>query len=1125
MVKVKKNKVFKTHNATKKLQPYKIISAILSPSQYLGTKKDAILTNFNDFVINYKEEDFEKIFKILLKNEDIRNDLNQYSNFSECFHKGIFEGDFNLERLLSIYKVILLDNVEIIKSFDLLQTDIERCIYLSDFVEAKKLLMAFKEIHGNSIWVINTLFYICSLQNNYDDLNLLLNEFKEDNSSELYQMILDVTYRRVRGADAKSVVEETTLKMNEELVAGGAVFFAALCSLLFLPYPLYDDVVTLECVSYLQPFPLVDLYFFLSELLSHVSAEVASDNDEDKLDAVLKLIPVFNELNKFVKCERLTKLCENASKNLTAEKDNFSNVLIDDDVNHYDLGKYEQIIIGLELNKTYTFNSIAKANLYAKSYLYEGKNPTPELPFLLGFMIKNLINIYSLNNCEHAISQLISMSIKLNNTEYSRQILICLRNAYPKVLNDKKFNKLKYMLTSCTTPMSLSNQEPVLFYNSSYLSRCATSFSNLKARIASLIISNDSSGELEVLLQEFENKTLIRKDYIELKHAYLFRQDKFEELVIFASSELMDNSEAIISFNIEPIAVYINDTQDSSIEAVIFSYFYMLTNGREIDRILNEAFEEYILNEGGGRPSEIIESKDELTESEIMVFKNISNVNVMDYLGLFTNTVDLKTERLKIISLLRKFTYIDEEEYSSEYKQIIDDIVVESGVAKFSHSKVDIDLASLFEVNKQAIINTITSYQKSLDADETEDQYFSNDDLSEEGNGFVKGRKNELAVKLYETLYRDFLKNEGYGLDNNLSAEIRHSFFSNQMCSNLQDGFLLTDIDLEGNYESNIHWRECYHYIRVDILDEIDSSFMAFSRDFNSLIEKAESWMKVSVTPLPNVVFSFSELKIEDFENIKGALKDSSSPSGVSDVIFKILISGLEDCLVEMRHKLNEDFLMEADDLFNRLVSEINVAKHGAVLNDLFNSISIAKEGMKEDIKTVCEWFSLKSSKFVESYPLENVVQIAQTCLYKSFSKESQVCVLDNNDAKVDGSFVSAVVFSLINCFHNAMKYGIKKGDINVSFKSHADNSYSIYITNIVPKSVLQKLRAGRFDIICQKLRDMDSTELLAEEGNSGLYKAKHQLITASSNFNLTPNLLENEFSVEIKYNEKNTDR
>lgn len=188
--------------------------------------------------------------------------------------------------------------------------------------------------------------------------------------------------------------------------------------------------------------------------------------------------------------------------------------------------------------------------------------------------------------------------------------------------------------------------------------------------------------------------------------------------------------------------------------------------------------------------------------------------------------------------------------------------------------------------------------------------------------------------------------------------------FGNLICSGPQNRHLLTELDGSGKYKSNQYWLEYYKMISSEILNKVDALLVKFSEDFNQIIEKAEQWMKVSLNSDDTdrvFVFNFT---VEEFNMIRDLADASVSVDEITNSMFHLFNEKLLSCLDTMKSKLNEVFASQVDDLFTDLIDNINAAKSTTGMNYLLEEIRLANTEVKENIRTVCEWFSLKIRRF-----------------------------------------------------------------------------------------------------------------------------------------------------------------
>ncbi|MFZ8143638.1 hypothetical protein [Alteromonas macleodii] len=1106
-------RISNNRNKKKKRRPkvFEVVTSILKPSRL--NKNASTVDRFFNFLGSYQWDDYEEIIKILLKEETIKSSLNQYCDEHSAFSKASYP-TIHYDRLLSFYKLMLINDSELIEIFDALRIEIEGYILSGEYDKAKISLEIMREKCGFSIWYVSTYFNVLALNNNYEEINDKYNYWKSVNKEALFDLILSNLYRKVKGADVITVVEDSTVRMNEEMVSGGAPAFASLFTLLFLPYPIYGNFETPRALFYLQLFPLVDVYYLLLELTGHVAT-----NKDNTVRQVTSLNNALNELAINIDSHqlRLTKKVFSSRKENNKFTNNFdySN---DKVLAYYNEGDYLSVINYLEKKTEYSNEDIVRVNIYAKSHIFLNKTPSAKLPPFFKSILEYLISIYLMENSEKSINEVYAIAMKHHNFTYSRYLIHSLTLASPYFLDNEQRKKLLNTLVGGTTPMGESTGATAIYAGKS--NERNSKLLEVKVMLNMELCKGEEKdpGTIFRLLAEFEELALIRKDFIEIKVEAFRQMRNYSELVGFAAAELLENASSIISFPVEEIASYIDENCFYSEDAVIFAHFYSKLKDRNIDRLLNEVFEEYIFENKIKKPSLYLSSIESISRKEAFIFGDVATPSLITYLAIFKSSKELSSERLQILEELKRLKAISDSAYTSEYVLILEDFIIDVGVSQVSRSKINIDKSQFMTSN----FSIVQSYLDRLNLDESTielDKLFSDENL-ETKTLYAKGTLNELAISLYEELARNFLTNENYGLDKNLSSEIRHSFFSNQITSTLRSNSLNAELNIEGRYETDSHWTKHYSFVNSNIMKNVEQVIAKFVKHVDVLIAEAETWMKVchghSAT---EGVFRISRLELEDFKKFKEVMQNSSNPNDTLEFAYQNLTEQLSDKLSLMQKKLHEEFLNEMDKLFGRLLAELQNVRKGTQLAELFNAVNSAQEGIKDDIKIVCEWFSLKSKKIDTPFLITNVVDIAERCFKDCFNSENRIVKKINSVTLIDGSLISNLVFTLISCFHNVAKYGVINCKITVDFQSSNDG-FVLKVSNPITKARARLLEKGVLRTLQNKIQKMESTELLFEEGNTGLYKCADKLKACSKTCTLVPKLENQTFTVEVRYYE-----
>ncbi|PMP45045.1 hypothetical protein BCS86_00810 [Vibrio splendidus] len=1080
---------------------HEIINGVLKPTRFFGSKAEAKDQAFHKFIIQATDDEFERAINVIIKDDEIFSSLSQSKlDINNIFETLIYgEQDINGHKAIYLYDAIFSREIDKLAFFNDNKIIIEDLFVKGEYSKVEKLLLDLNDKVGYSIWSINLQFNLYTAKKEYSKIDEFLDNLKSQNDHSIFSDIVRVSGWKLQTVDSKLILESMVRRPNKEFIEGGASNIAAFYSLLCLPSSLYEDVDLLHSINWLQRLPLVDLFDCFCKVIESALIKKSLESNDRTI-----LLRVFKNLESKISSIKIS----NIISSLEERGFDDSQVKFDQQINDYCEGKYDAVIDYLENDVSSNSNIITKINMYAKSYIYTSRKPAG-LPDVLREIINNLISIYSLEDANQSVEQLVDLAIKYSSLELSEHILISIVKSAPYFFSseNKKNIVLKSNFLNCPlTPLSYNLNTPPSMYVKSNSKDLPLHLKVKKDTIESITSSSSTAHEL---VDQYYNLSPIKKDAIELKVQYLLQIGDIDEIIDFSASELINNPSSNVCIPLEYITTEIENDSIYTIDSVICGYFHNHFSDLDGSALLNEVFEEYFFSLGIERPSELVTK--ELNSKNIFLLKNISKIDVMDYLGSFDDDNDLKIERINILNKLVSHNYVNQSDIDMECKSIVDDIIIESEAAKFNDSKIYVDTRFIIDKRRSDIESLVLKYH-SHNGDNHEDL------VTLEDMTILKGNKNETLTRLFKMLLVEYMDNKEIGLDKNLSSEIRHGFFSNLMCSNLQKRQLITELDESGNYKSNDYWKNYYKIVNSSILDEVDGVLIKFSDDFNSLIESAEQWMKTSLNgDEPERIFRFDFTTI-DFNKVRSVLDAQGSVDEVINEIFDVFNIKLLKCLEEMKKKLNEDFMFNVDCLFSSLIEDINHCKHGTALSDLFSEIKLANTEVKEDIRTVCEWFSLRKNVEIDSFEIDKSVKLSERCFQQINNIDVNVDIDYEDSLFVEGSHLYALVFTFINCFNNCLKHSFGNSKIDVAIKRFGLSGFLINITNTIDTKSKQALLDGKLSSISKQLVSMNNHELLVNEGGSGLYKSLHGLRMVSDDYTITPSIVGNRFNVEVKY-------
>lgn len=1078
----------------KNIHATKLIADILTPKVPHHFKKQHILLNFHCFLSREPiNETYLKTLDNLLDNSFIKNALNIFEKSPVKFGKrGIYTtNDMSPERLVFLFTTALKKNNNPTSAFELLKEEVSTKIIQGRYTDAIELLDRFDDTEWKSLWSLSIKTKINTLNKN-NEPSIENPKFENLLCDSAYK----IAYEKQIAIDASAYLDNAIRRRNREFINARALAFSGFNALMYLPYPFYEQANSLSAIMKLQNLSLIDLYDRLGEILKQHYFSL--EQEENPVAAALE-------------CEKTNSSSFHFLKNINKEMSPDAVKMI----NLYDKGDYESIITILE-NEYLQLNDImSNLNIFAKSYIYLNKKPAKNLPSILLSCITQLINIHLFQNTNTAIQQLISIASKLQPLDIYRHILIAIIKAAPCYFNKDIRNKIISSSAFLYSPHHKINDLDFPSINSIVTADGETNeILQAKNKIITSVQANrfEDAGDL---LSIFEKSTPILKDYIELMVYYLSKMQDKNKLIEFTALTLIEKPQSYISFPLDDIISFIKEEELFNLESVTIAYIYNNNKKQKIKDVFNDTYEAFFLTSNIEKFSHLFENSHQLSKMESFLLREICSIENMEYLGIFPDEMDLILERIKIITHLYNISEISSDSFETEFAELVEYIAISSGAAKLTTAKIFVDCDNIYKQNKPEIDDLLSLHCKINNSVPEHDDKLDTENLLADDN-----EDGNALTRIASLLRRDYINHPDFGLDKTLSSEIRHGFFSNLMCSKLQERKLLCELDENGKFV-NKYWIDYYPYVNRDIIQQIHELLRKFTAEFYQIIEDAEKWMKASLVHDSTSAFNFTYDQDDTLIVIHKIRKN-----GVNNYpfyIMDILNERLHQSLYNIKSKLNIELADKVDALFNRLIGEITQKKQLTSLTDMMDNIYAVQDETKESIRTACEWFNLKKDISFDPYPVGDIIKLAVRC-YSQIAPTSisiKHDVDENiNEISVPGEHISAIVKTIINFLNNAIRHGSNKDKIIISAKSknNSDGGYTISIINSLSCLKKSELEGGLLTQIKEKLSVMNSNELLIKEGGSGLYKSKYELIRCDSRFNLVVDCVEHNFMASIIY-------
>lgn len=1008
--------------------------------------------------------------------------------------------------MAAVYKGVIAAHSEEIIEFYRYRRSYENAMLRGNYAEALQAIELCRARVGESFWYVRAMLALLARQGKFEEVEAFSSGCKERFKSEFLVFLLRLTLLLASdpALHFKNIVTRTIKELDEAHLSD----WAGLLNLLFAPRPLAFTTEDLKGFSAIQIFPAVDQVYLLESFVAEAIANHGSDGDVFQFQKIfrnLKIAAYGNEIEKSaVILDRLTLL--------------------------YEQDKYEELVATLvsEFDKLET--PFAALNLIAKSI---ANDPTRVGPFPGGVWesLRNILTqVYRLETSPAKLEEdFLSAAISLHSFSGASHLQLAIFKALPNRFPSAQAVWLANLAQATSVGTALTRElakgaDPILSHKYLCEKSELPNQREIKQHIRELW-SCKKTEEISELLIQYKDATPLKKDYVELTSSFYFYTDQFTELIQFCAEILAVDPQMYVALPMREAVTHAEDQQLSSLAALVVFYIYAKRVDSQKDYLLNEAYEEYLLEKGVDRPTKLISSTDKVSPLEAIFFRDISALETMDYLGCFDDSNELRSERVKILDFLREKLVITADAHREEVDEIIGQVVVDAGAAEFNINKIEVNTAPI----KRDLVPDITSmlvlYQ-SLDIDSHASEKVITVDADPEGGdgeklrALVTGDRSTALLRMFLLIRDRFLFDEKHGLDKNLSTEIRHGFFSNLMRSKLEEHKLITEIDDSGRYKANLYWREAHAIVVQELLDEIDAHLAWFSEAFNKLVSEAEEWMKVSRQPADNRLFNF-ELYLEDLARYH-VLAQRCDAEEFIDRCFDALWLRVDECLAEMREKLNVSFKESINQLFEELLGRIQKARQNLPMADLTGAIVQVKNDIREDITTASEWFKRSESGAIASQTVEALVKISVECFYRvrgvylvfsiNMAPELQNVLIYGGHAK---SFIVVVV----NLLENACRGSGFGLDTRIEFDGAVnDESWSLAVRNSISQERLSVYTDEYLRDLDARMRSPSSVPLMRKEGGTGLTKVFNQLRLIDDHFDVKLSAVRGTFEVRMVY-------
>ncbi len=602
--------------------------------------------------------------------------------------------------------------------------------------------------------------------------------------------------------------------------------------------------------------------------------------------------------------------------------------------------------------------------------------------------------------------------------------------------------------------------------------------------------------------------------------ARLFVQSRYFGAVL----PIRDLVEELLKRHNEPLAL--SQTRGRLSVSIVFDIFSRYISS-DLDAERADSYKDVLKANGVRKASELHQVLDRFPVNELVYFlRFVCVADVLDQSLALDSSRAVEDERVAILLLISELiagktpAAIKDELREIRTRQVVRDTTLRLDESKI-YVNVEgirraIDVSMRDDWNRYRLMNdgietALFEILEKVRSEKTDPLriYFAN-----------PSERFALLRKIITALRDEFTLNKEFGLNSNLSTNIRHGYVEREIRAPLLARNLVTNKDGLDFYLPNKFWLERLASDNPETESRLSALFEKFSRRIDDEIDRVNrKLLRVQSDETPEGLFRYY---LSDAAIMASDATWSSKETfdEFVDAIFAIFWEGTQRNLVVVRDALRSDVLAELIDSLNALAQDVAADGYDKLLPDLEHAITMVQTETRDAVERVASWFTLSSNNEYQDFDLAIAFQAGMNTVKTYFRNLSiHEEYTSNGEIMMSGWClpIFARLFFLI--LDNAATHGARnRSHLKISmFVEVQDDHLFIRATNDLPSDHNHAELANRVLEINRDYAQPKAMELLSEEGGSGYPKIWKLLKTdLRKNHDLLVSVSATEFSVEI---------
>lgn len=532
-----------------------------------------------------------------------------------------------------------------------------------------------------------------------------------------------------------------------------------------------------------------------------------------------------------------------------------------------------------------------------------------------------------------------------------------------------------------------------------------------------------------------------------------------------------------------------------------------------------DAFKDFLAVQGVGAASELASKLDVLGKAQATYFFQFVCVpDVLDQSLNLISTRAVEDERAKILVILSEIAASEgkapDAAFMDELTAIRTRQVIRDTTRQLDQSKVYVNVEGLRKSvatsmrenwQRYKIISlqygSILNYEEIHKALEAKLGVKLAERLTVVSMAMPATEKNLLFRGMFQDLLELFSVSKEFGLDANLSTNIRHGFVMRELRGPFVSRHLVTNKQSEtGNYQPNQYWLDRLVYADDTKRSAITKALSDFSEAIDAEIEHLNrALIRIRSEQAPNGLFDFNvddirlqllQQKLDQLETFDEFL------NGILEFLWTLTDHGLD----RVRHVLRERTQAQLNSAISNLQMKLSVLPKDYELSSLISATNLVKPEVASAIERVGSWFTLSQEKEYQDYDLQISFEAALATVKSYYSQLEIVHCFDSANIIMKGrtlpSFTRLFSILLDNC---ALHSKIAVGELPIDASAKlADDLLYLRVCNPISSTADARELKSIIERINRNFGAEPSAQIIRQEGGSGYPKIwkilKHDL-------------------------------